>query len=183
MADDRDLQIRQGKSSLLPIHTLNPAVGEHASRAETENSAGLPSKMCARRGRPPHLYAMRRSVMASAARPLWTGRVSPPSLAVAPETHSTTSKHCYPSTSLPEPFSLPNRLAYPVPFRPPLPDQPDQSPILTQLAHKFAQLVPPDQWAALHVRTHTHAHTRTHTGSAPRFYAVVTCTPTRDPPL
>ena len=102
--------------------------------------------------------------MAIAARLLWAVRVSPPSLAVVPEIHSTASNQChrYPRTSLPKPFSPANRLAYSVPFRSTLPDHPDQSPILTQSAHKLAQLVPPIQWAALHVRTHTCAHMRPH---------------------
>ena len=146
------------------MHTLNPARDEQASTAKTESSASLPAKLYARRERPPRLSAERRSVMASAARLLWTSRVDPPSSAVVPETHRNASIHChrYPGTSLPEPFSLPNRLAYLVPFRLLLLDQPDQNPTLTQSAHKLAQLVPPDQWAALHVRAHTRAHAHPH---------------------
>ena len=160
-ADDRDLQIRQGAPSLRPMHTLNPANDQQASRAETERSASLPAKLYARRGRPPRLSAERRSVMASAAGLLWTTRVGPLSSAVVPETHCNASihSHRYPRTSPPAPFSLPNRLAYRVPFNLLLLDQPDQNPTLTQSAHKLAQPVPPDQWATLHVRAHTRAHT------------------------
>ena len=137
-ADDRDLQIRQGAPSLRPMHTLNPTSDQQASRAETESSASLPAKPYARRERPPRLGAERRSVMASAARLLRTSRVGPPSSAVVPETHRNASIHChrYPRTSLPEPFSLPNRLAYLVPSSLLLLDQPDQNPTLTQSAHK-----------------------------------------------
>ena len=69
-----------------------------------------------------------------------------PSSAAVPGTHRNASNHChrYPRTSLPEPSSLSNRLAYTVPFRPLLLDQPDQNPTLTQSARKLAQLVPPD---------------------------------------
>ena len=146
------------------MHTLNPASDEQASIAKTESSANLPAKLYARREPPPRLSAERRSVMASAARLLWTSRVSPPSSAVVPETHRNAGIHChcYPRTSLPGTFSLPNRLAYLVPFRPLLLDQPNQNPTLTQSAHKLAQPVPPDQWAALHVRAHTRAHTHPH---------------------
>ena len=132
-ADDRDLQIRQGAPSLRPMHTLNPASDKQASIAKTERSANLPAKLYARRERPPRLSAERRSVMASAARLLWTSRVSLPSSAVVPETHRNVSIHChcYSRTSFPEPFSLPNRLAYLVPFCPLLLDQPDQNPTPT----------------------------------------------------
>ena len=161
---DRDLKIRQDAPSLRPMHTLNPARDEQASTAKTESPATLPAEPYARRERPPRYNAERRSVMASAARLLWTSRVSPPSLAAVPETHRNASIHCqcYPRASLPEPFSLPNRLAYLVPFRPLLMNEPDQNPTPTQPAHKLAQLVPPDQWAALHVRAHTRAHTHPH---------------------
>ena len=71
---------------------------------------------------------------------------------------------CYLRASLPDPSSLPDRLACLVPFRPLLLllDQSDQNPTPTQPAHNVAQLVPPDQWAALHVRAHTRAHTHPH---------------------
>ena len=165
-ADDRDLKIRQGAPSLRPMHTLNPASDEHASTAKTESSANHPAKPCARRERPPRHSAERRSVMARAARLLWTSRVSPPSSAAVPEAHCNASIHChcYLRASLPEPSSLPNRLACLVPFRPLLLllDQSDQNPTPTQSAHNLAQLVPPDQWAALHVRAHTRAHTHPH---------------------
>ena len=161
---DRDLKIRQDAPSLRPMHTLNTARDEQASTAKTESPATLQAEPYARRERPPRYNAERRSVMASAAKLLWTSRVSPPSLAAVPETHRNASIHChcYPRASLPDPFSLPNRLAYLVPFRPLLLNQPDQNPAPTQPAHKLAQLVPPDQWAALHVRAHTRAHTHPH---------------------
>ena len=79
--DDRDLKIRQGAPSLRPMHTLNPASDEQASTAKTESSANHPAKPCARQERPPRHSAERRSVMARAARLLWTSRVSPPSSA------------------------------------------------------------------------------------------------------
>ena len=163
-ADDCDLQIRQGATSLRPMHTLNPANDQQASRAETERSASLPATLYARRGRPPRPNAERRSVTASAARLLWTSRVGPPSSAVVPETHRNASIHChrYPRASPPESFSLPNRLAYPAPFNLLLLDQPDQNPTLAQPAHKLAQSLPPDHWATLHVRAHTRAHTHPH---------------------
>ena len=162
--DDRDLKIRQGAPSLRPMHTLNPASDEQASTAKTESSANHPAKPCARRERPPRHSAERRSVMARAARLLWTSRVSPPSSAAVPETHRNASIHChcYLRASLSDPSSLPNRVACLVPFRPLLLDQSDQSPTPTQSAHNLAQLVPPDQWAALHVRAHTRAHTHPH---------------------
>ena len=161
---DRDLKIRQDAPSLRPMHTLNPARDEQDSTAKTESPATLPAEPYARRERPPRYNAERRSVMASAARLLWTSRVSPPSLAAVPETHRNASIHChcYPRDSLREPFSLPNCLAYLVPFRPLLPNQPNQNPAPMQPAHKLAQLVQPDQWAALHVRAHTRAHTHPH---------------------
>ena len=165
-ADDRDLKIRQGAPSLRPMHTLNPASDEQASIARTESSANHPAKPCARLERPPRHSAERRSVMARAARLLWTSRVSPPSSAAVPDAHRNASIHChcYLRASLPDPSSMPNRLACLVPFRPLLLllDQSDQNPTPTQSAHNLAQLVPPDQWAALHVRAHTRAHTHPH---------------------
>ena len=113
---------------------------------------------------PPYLSAKRWSAMASAARLLWTSWVNPPSSAVVPATHRKASIHChrYHRTSIRAPFSLPNRLAYYVPFCPLLLDLPDQNPTLTQSAHKMAQPVPPDLWAALHVPAHARAHTHLH---------------------
>ena len=158
------LRSSQGAPSLRPMHTLNPASDEQTSTAKTESSANHPAKPCARRERPPRHSAERRSVMARAARLLWTSRVSPPSSAAVPETHRNASIHChcYLRASLPDPSSLPNRLACLVPFRPLLLDQSDQNPTPTQSAHNLAQLVPPDQWAALHVHAHTRAHTHPH---------------------
>ena len=165
-ADDRDLKIRQGAPSPRPMHTLNPASDEQASIAKTESSANHPAKPCARWERPPRHSAERRSVMARAARLLWTSRVSPPSSAAVPDAHRNASIHChrYLRASLPDPSSMPNRLACLVPFRPLLLllDQSDQNPTPTQSAHNLAQLVPPDQWAALHVSAHTRAHTHPH---------------------
>ena len=185
-ADDRDLKIRQGAPSHRPMHTLNPASDEQASIAKTESSANHPAKPCARWERPPRHSAERRSVMARASTLLWTSRVSPPSSAAVPEAHRNASIHChcYLRDSLPDPSSLPNRLACLVPFCRLLllVDESDQNPTPTQSAHNLAQLVPPDQWAA-YMCAHTHAHTRIHTESMTRSYAVVTCTPTQDPPL
>ena len=165
-ADDRDLKIRQGAPSPRPMHTLNPVSDEQASIAKTESSANHPAKPCARWERPPRHSAEIRSVMARAARLLWTSRVSPPSSAAVPDAHRNASIHChcYRRASLPDPSSMPNRLACLVPFRPLLLllDQSDHNPTPTQSAHNLAQLVPPDQWAALHVRAHTRAHTHPH---------------------
>ena len=163
-ADDRYLQIRQGAPSLRPMHTLNPTSDEQSGRAESESSASSPAKLCARRERPPRLSAERWSAMASAARLLWTSWVNPPSSAVVPATHCNASIHChrYHRTPLPEPFSLPNRLAYSAPFCPLPLDLPGQNPTLTQSAHKLAQPMPPDLWAALHMRAHTRARTHPH---------------------
>ena len=161
-ADDRDLKIRQGAPSLRPMHTFNPASDEQASTAKTESSANHPAKPCARWERPPRHSAERRSVMARAARLLWTSRVSPPSSAAVPEAHRNASIHChcYLRASLRDPSSLPNRLACPVPFRPMLLllDQSDQNPTPTQSAHNLAQLVP---GRAACARTHTRTHAST----------------------
>ena len=131
------------------MQTLSPASSTLARRAVTEKSAGL-FWLYARREGPPHPCAMRRRATASAARPLWTRRVNPPSSLITPKKQSTASEERYLITSLPEPFSLPNCLAHPVQFYLPLPDQPDQSPNLTQLANKFEHTMPHDQHAAEH---------------------------------
>ena len=127
-ASDRELQVQYDAPTLLPIQTLSPASSTLARRAVREKSAGL-FWLYARREGPPHPCAMRRTATASATRPLWTRRVNPPSLLRTPKKQSTPDEERYLLTSLPEPFSLPNRLAHAFQFYLLLPDQPDQSPI------------------------------------------------------